>query len=80
MDCKKKKKGIYMSSRRNKLIYIIVLQSLMYSSDLHYTACKHTVYIPSKKGCHAICFEEVIKAVLFSEEHMPERLRGENCS
>lgn len=80
MDCKKKKKGIYMSSRRNKLIYIIVLKSLMYSSDLHYTACKHTVYIPSKKGCHAICFEEVIKAVLFSVERMPERLRGGNCS
>lgn len=69
-----------MSSRRNKLIYIIVLKSLMYSSDLHYTACKHTVYIPSKKGCHAICFEEVIKAVLFSVERMPERLRGGNCS
>lgn len=52
----------------------------MYSSDLHYTACEHTVYIPSKKGCHTICFGEVIKAVLFSVEHMPERLRGGNCS
>lgn len=37
------------------------------------------VYIPSKKGCHAIQFEDVIKAVLFSVEHMPERLGGGNC-
>lgn len=36
------------------------------------------VYIPSKKGCHAICFENIIKAVLFSVEHMPERLGGGN--
>ena len=37
------------------------------------------VYIPSEKGCHAVCFEDVIKAVLFSVEHMPERLGGGNC-
>lgn len=36
------------------------------------------VYIPSKEGCHAICSENILKAVLFSVGHMPERLGGGN--